>query len=330
MRICIVKLSALGDIIHSMIALQFIKKALPDCRIDWIVEDGFKGILENNPHIDNILPINLKSIKKNKFDIFKQFKLLNEYSKNNYDFVIDAQGLIKSAISSKIVGHKILGSRIVGFDENSIREKFATWFYDGTVTIGYNKNVINRSIKVLCDPFDIDIKKDDILNKEPFLFYKATSNKLKDYVVFVVGASKVNKVYPKENFLEVAKQLDENIIVVWGNEDEKEVALFLDENLSNVTMVNKLTLNELKMVIADAKLLIGADTGPTHMAWGLNVPSITIFGNTPEKRNTYITDINKVVKSSSKVDSLKLDKDDFSICEIEPLEIVNIAKELIN
>jgi len=64
MKICIVKLSAMGDIIHSMIALQFIKKQLPDTKIDWIVEDSFKSILENNPHIDNILPVNLKSIKK--------------------------------------------------------------------------------------------------------------------------------------------------------------------------------------------------------------------------------------------------------------------------
>ena len=62
-KICIVKLSAMGDIIHAMVALQFIKKQFPNSKIDWIVENGFKGVLENNPHIDNILPVNLKSIK---------------------------------------------------------------------------------------------------------------------------------------------------------------------------------------------------------------------------------------------------------------------------
>ena len=69
MKICIVKLSAMGDIIHAMIALQFIKKYIPNSTIDWIVEDGFKGVLENNTHIDNILPVNLKS---NKSEIFTQ------------------------------------------------------------------------------------------------------------------------------------------------------------------------------------------------------------------------------------------------------------------
>jgi heptosyltransferase I len=70
MKIVIVKLSAMGDIIHAMVALQFIKKALPEAKIDWIVEEGFKGILENNPHIDTILTVNLKSIKKKKRDFF--------------------------------------------------------------------------------------------------------------------------------------------------------------------------------------------------------------------------------------------------------------------
>ncbi|MGB3750913.1 MAG: lipopolysaccharide heptosyltransferase I, partial [Arcobacteraceae bacterium] len=60
-KICIVKLSAMGDIIHAMVVLQFIKKAYPTAQIDWIVEEGFKAVLENNPDIDNILPINLKT-----------------------------------------------------------------------------------------------------------------------------------------------------------------------------------------------------------------------------------------------------------------------------
>jgi heptosyltransferase-1 len=66
------------------------------------------------------------------------------------------------------------------------------------------------------------------------------------------------------------------------------------------------------------------------MAWGLNIPSITIFGNTPHTRNTYITPINKVIKSKSIVDPLKLDKNDFSIKDIDPQDIVTLALELLN
>ena len=322
----------MGDIIHAMVALQFIKKELPNCTIDWIVEDGFKGILENNPHIDNILPISLKKIKQNKSEIFNQIKILKEYAKNNYDVVIDAQGLLKSAIVSKIVGGRIVGSKIVGFDKNSIREGMASWFYDETVNIGYGRNVIERSLKVICEPFDIKVTEEMILKKKPFLFtlttnhYPLTTN---SYIIFVVGASKQNKIYPKEKFLEIAEELKEDVTVVWGNEEEFEVATWLASKSQYIKVAPKGNLNNLKFIIQNSKLLIGGDTGPTHIAWGLNIPSISIFGNTPHHRNTYITKINKVVKSDTKVDALKLDKNDFSITEIEPLKIISLAKELL-
>jgi heptosyltransferase-1 len=324
MKICIVKLSAMGDIVHSMIALQFLKQKIPNCTIDWIVEKSFQDILQNNPHINTILPIELKSIKKKKSNIFAQIKLLQQYAKNNYDVVIDAQGLFKSAIVSKIVGNRVVGSKIVGFDRYSIREKIATFFYDETVNIGYEQNVIKRSLKVICTPFGIDATKKDILGKKPFLFTTIKTKPKTSYIVFVVGASKQNKIYPKEKFLEIAQQLDDKIIVVWGNDYEFEIANWLAQRSANIQVSTKNTLDELKSLIKNSILTIGADTGPTHIAWGLNKPSITIFGNTPHKRNTYITDINKVVKSKSYVDPLKLDKDDFSIQEIPSSSILNL------
>ena len=328
-KICIVKLSAMGDIIHAMLALQFIKKYLPNAQIDWIVENSFKGVLENNPDIDHILPVDLKSIKKKKTEIFNQVKIINQYAKNNYDVVIDAQGLIKSAIVSKILGGRIVGSQIVGFDKDSTREGFASFFYDQTVTIGYEKNVIDRNVKVLCKSLGIDISKDDILNKKAFLYYPNKIENYKENIIFVVGASKPNKIYPKEKFLELAHLLAENILVVWGNEEEYAIAEWLSSESNFIRTAPKGNLNDLKEIISHSKLVIGADTGPTHMAWALNVPSITIFGNTPEYRNTYITNINRVIKSNSEVNPLKLDRDDFSINEIKANDIYSVAQELL-
>lgn len=328
MKICIVKLSAMGDIIHSMIALQFLKKNISNIQIDWIVEDAFKGVLENNPHIDNILSVNLKSIKKEKSQIFLQIKLLQEYGKNNYDIVIDAQGLLKSSIVSKIVGNRLVGSFIAGFDKDSIREGIASWFYDKKIFIPYEKNVIERSVKVICEPLGIKVSKEDILSKDPFLYSNSTLDN-KYNIIFVVGASKQNKIYPKEKFLELAQRLDQEILVVWGNEDEYKTSYWLSQQCDKITLDTKGNLEDLKYKINHSKLVIGGDTGPTHMAWGLNIPSITIFGNTPEYRNTYITPINKIIKSNSIVDPLKLDKNDFSINEIKASDIAHIAKELL-
>ena len=330
MKICIVKLSAMGDVIHAMVVLQFIKKQIPSCQIDWIVEDGFKGVLENNPHIDNILAVNLKSIKKKKSEIFNQIKLLNEYAKNQYDIVIDAQGLIKSAIVAKIVGEKKVGSKIVGFDKDSTREGIASWFYNETVNIAYDKNVIDRNCTLISKSLDISISKEDILNKEPFLYSEKIDNDSGNNILFVVGASKENKMYPKELFLEIANNLqDEKIEVVWASEEENKIAHYLEQNGSNICMCEKMNLDKLKLKIQSSKLLIGADTGPTHMAWALNIPSITIFGPTPAYRNTYETSINKTIKSNTKVDPLKLDYNDYSINKIDPQDIANLAKELL-
>ena len=326
MNICIVKLSAMGDIIHAMVVLEFINKNIPDAKVDWVVESGFKDILKDNPYINKILPISLKSIKKDKKNFFEQYKLLKSYSKNDYDLIIDAQGLIKSAIVSKIIGAK----KIVGFDKNSIREPIASMFYDTKVTIGYEKNAIDRNLKVILSPLNINYTKDDILNKDIFLYSKdANTPEDKDYIVFVVGASKANKIYPKEKFLSLANMIKEKIIVVWGNQDEYEVAKFLENNCNYIKVAQKGNLNDLKRTISKAKMVIGADTGPTHIAWGVNVPSITIFGNTPEYRNTYLTDINKVIKSDSKVDALKLDYNDFSIKDIDEKDIKKLYDELV-
>lgn len=330
MKIAIVKLSAMGDIIHAMVALQYIKKENPSLQIDWIVEQGFAKVLEGNPHIDNILPVNLKKIKKDKKALFSQIKLVKEYAKNNYDLVIDAQGLLKSAITAKL-----LAANRAGFSKKSIREGMASYFYSRKVDIAYDANTIDRNAKVMSEPLDVHITEQMILDKEPFLFYTETSgveqylSKEKKNVIFVIGSTWESRNYPKEQFAQIANALEENVLIAWGNEEEKSRAEWIEANSSYAKVLPQINLNALKAVIGKSDLLIGNDTGPTHMAWGLNVPSITLFGPTPTNR-VYETAINKVLSSSSKVNHYKLDKNDFSIKEIKVEDIVNVAKELLN
>ena len=76
--------------------------------------------------------------------------------------------------------------------------------------------------------------------------------------------------------------------------------------------------------------MIGPDGGATHMARALNIPSITLFGPTPGNRNTYITDINKIIESESEVNPYKIDKNDYSINNIKVSDIAEISQELLN
>ncbi|MCT7653054.1 lipopolysaccharide heptosyltransferase I [Aliarcobacter butzleri] len=329
-RIAIIKLSAMGDIIHAMVALQYIKKQYPNLKIDWFVESAFTGVLENNPDINEIIKLDLKSIKKDKKEIINQIKLIKKYKTNSYDLVIDAQGLIKSAIVSFF-----LGKSRVGFSKNSTREKLASFFYTKKVDIAYDKNAIERNVKVLSQALNFEITKDDILNKKPFLFYKNENEAIYEYlskdkknVLFVIGASWPSKMYSKEKFAKIINNLDENCLITWGNEAEKDIADFI-ANISKAKVLPKLDLNSLKAIMSKVDLVIGNDTGPTHMAWALNIPSITLFGNTPGYRNTYITNTNKIIESKSIVNPFKLDRNDFSIKEIDENEIINTAKGLL-
>ncbi len=329
MKVAIVKLSAMGDIIHAMVALQYIKKANPSLKIDWIVEQGFAPVLEGNPDIDNILPVNLKAIKKDKFKIFEQIKLVKEYAKNNYDLVIDAQGLMKSAMTAKL-----LGKNRAGFSKDSIREGIASYFYEHTVDIAYDANTIDRNAKVMSEPLGLEITKQMILAKKPFLFYNNVEvlselSTEKKNIVFVIGSTWESRNYPKEKFVQIANALEANVLVAWGSEEEKEKAEWIESNSKYAKVLPKIDLNALKAVIGKSDLLIGNDTGPTHMAWGLNVASITIFGPTPVNR-VYETAINKVIKSDSEVNHFKLDKNDFSIYDIDAEEIIKMAKGLLN
>ena len=329
MKIAIVKLSAMGDIIHAMVALQFIKKSNPSIQIDWIVEEGFAKVLEGNPHIDNILPVNLKAIKKDKKQFFTQIDTVKKYAHNRYDLVIDAQGLLKSAIVAKL-----LGKNRAGFSKNSIREGVASYFYRHKIEIAYDANTIDRNVKVLASPLDLEVTPQMIIEKEIFLFYKADDiveqlSDEKKNIIFIIGSTWASRNYPKEKFVEVANVLKENILIAWGSEAEKEDAQWIASHSQWVKVLPKINLNALKAIIGKSDLLIGNDTGPTHMAWGLNVPSITIFGPTPTSR-VYETPINKVITSDSEVNHFKLNKNDFSIQEIASEDIVVMAKELLN
>ena len=325
MKIAIVKLSSLGDIVHSMVILQFIKKYYPDSVIDWIVEKRFKGILENNPHINKIHTVNLNMIKRS-----KSLKLLfTEVSKaskfGQYDLVIDMQGLIKSAIITKFIS----SGKKVGFDKNSIRELLASFFYNQKVAIAYDQNTIERYVKLISEALKIKITKDDITNKQLYLFSKSKFLiPQTPYIVLVVGSTWPSRNYPKEKFLQIANALNKSCMVVWGSEQEKEKAEWMSGESNYIQVMPKLSLDDLKCVIGHASLLIGNDTGPSHIAWASNIPSIILFGPTPIERS-FQTPINTVLSSNSKINHYKLNKNDFSIKEIKVSDVVKIAKELL-
>jgi len=325
-RIAIIRLSALGDIVNSAVTLQFIHEKYPDAKVEWITEEVFASLVQELPLVDSVHSINLKKIKKDKnFSLLKE-NISSLRSLDEFDIIIDIQGLLKSAIVARVVG-----KNTHGFDKNSSREPLSALFYKTTSHISYDENIVRRNCFVVADGLGFEISDDMILNKKPvFPIVKSLHvDSSKTNIALVIGASWESKKFPKESMLQLCEQLKENCIIIWGSPDEKEVAQWICENSQYASLAPKLSLVELVSLISHVDLLIGNDTGPTHMAWAQNIPSITLFGPTTT-RMIYETPKNIGIKSPSHVDIYKIDKNDFSINEIQVSEIVKQAKELLN
>ncbi|GAA8925393.1 lipopolysaccharide heptosyltransferase I [Helicobacter pylori] len=334
MKIAIVRLSALGDIIVSAVFLAVVKECLPNAQIEWFVDERFGAILEHSPYIDKLHPIALKSALTtfNPLKIFKLFKFLRAYE---YDIVIDMQGLVKSALITQM----LKAPKKVGFDYASARESLSAFFYSQKVSIAYNEPILKRNFTLLSHAINLPQKEisEGLSSRAKVFSYQDSpkidalnlnQNKLK--ILFVLETSKVNKTYPTERFKELALALENfQICLLWHADEYKATTLYgALKNQCDVLLLPKLTLNEVKALLFKMDLIIGGDTGITHLAWALQKPSITLYGNTPMERFKLESPINVSLTGNS---NANYHKKDFSIQNIEPKKIkecvLNILKE---
>ncbi|GAA8118894.1 lipopolysaccharide heptosyltransferase I [Helicobacter pylori] len=334
MKIAIVRLSALGDIIVSAVFLAAIKECLPNAQIEWFVDERFGAILEHSPYIDKLHPIALKSTLTtlNPLKIFKLFKSLRAYE---YDIVIDMQGLIKSALITQM----LKAPKKVGFDYASAREGLSAFFYSQKVSIAYDEPILKRNFTLLFHA--LNLPKNEIsegLSSRFKVFSYQDSpkidalnlNKNKPKILFVLETSKTNKTYPIERFKDLALMLENfQICLLWHADEHKATTLYHAlKHQRDALLLPKLTLNEVKALLFKMDLIIGGDTGITHLAWALQKPSITLYGNTPMERFKLESPINVSLTGNS---NANYHKKDFSIQNIEPKKIkecvLNILKE---
>jgi len=324
-KIAIVRLSAMGDIIHTLASFQFIKKLLPDVEITWFVEERFADILKNCPDIDKMVVVNIRVLKKSFSlsalkEIYKRVK-----DAGDFDLVIDVQGLLKSAILARVAGENV-----AGLDSRSAKESLASLFYNQKFEVDCSGIAPMRFASLLSQALNIEITEEMMLQKLPYLYFERDDetdlldqyfNTEKRSVLIVTGASNESKTYPEKHFVKLVNMLkDYNVLLVAGSNKEREAAERIVQKSSARLLPTK-SLNSLKYAVSKCDLLIGGDTGPSHIAWAMNKPSIILFGSTP-KTMMMETPINIAITSGAKVHPCRFDKRDRSIATIDPELIV--------
>jgi len=331
-NIAIVRLSSLGDIIFAMASLQLIRKRFSDASITWVADSRFADILDHNPDIKNIVKLDLKGLKRD----FSAARLTHELAKLShpgaFDLVIDMHGMLKAAV----IAWRLGGPR-VGFHWSTAKEPLTSLFYGKRCRVPAEVAGVRRFAALAGFALNFSPVESELSEHAPFLFYapedlKSVSGLLSKEtrnVVMVAGTSIAYKDYPASLMAKVAQGLDAQVLVCHGNERERISAEQIVSLAPNVKVLPKLTLNQLKALISQADLVIGGDTGPTHIAWAMNIPSITLFGATPSDC-IVPTACNRVITSGSRINHSRPDPNDLSIQTIPADEIIRVAGELLS
>ena len=280
-KILIVKLSSIGDVIHTIPTISILKEKVPEVKIYWIVKEHIYPILEFFPYMEEIIPV-----RKGE----KWTKLIKKLKEKDFDVAMDFQGLIKTGILTHLSGAKIK----IGWGKNEIKELPGTIFYNIKINAPEKKHIVQKSIKFLksLGIEDVNGLPEIKINFPPALKEKVEKKierefKGKKFVILNPGGKWHTKRWAPENFSELANFIKEKypfeISVIYGN-DEKKLAEKIREKAPFVKLFD-LNLEELFFFISKCEVYVGGDTGPTHMASLLNKKIVAIYGPTSPERN---------------------------------------------
>ena len=284
MHALLVKTSSLGDVVHNLPVVTDIQRHLPGAVIDWVVEEGFADIPRLHPGVRRVIPVALRRWRKQLFsaDTWREiadFRL--ELKHDFYDIVLDTQGLLKSAVIARQAELAIKGRRL-GYAAEAAREPLAARFYDAGFAIPKSAHAIerNRWLASAAFGYALDQPLDYGISAAPLV---ASWLPQQPYAVFLSGTSRADKLWPEADWITLAQSLDTHVVLPAGSADERERAERLAAQMPRATVAPALSVGELASLLSGAKLVVGLDTGLTHLATALNTPTLAIFsGSDPQ------------------------------------------------
>ncbi len=280
MHILLVKTSSLGDVIHALPAISDAQKYCADFKLDWVVEESYSDIASWHPAVNKVISVNVRQWRKHPWRTWRNgewqhFK--TDIGQHYYDYVIDAQGLIKSAL----LALQARGKRC-GLDKRSAREPLASLSYQQGFYVEKNQHAVERVRYLFAQALgyshpqtapDYGIQH----------FSMTTLMPSRPTLIFLHGTTWPSKHWPESYWQALALMAVKagfRVRLPWGNESEKARATRLAYAHPDIIRMPATNLTSLAAEITTAKGVVGVDTGLSHLATALNVPTVSIYGST--------------------------------------------------
>lgn len=298
-NILIVKLSAIGDVIHALPVASAIKKCYPEVRITWIVEKPAYSILADNPNIDELLVFDKTKFKTVSGLIKNSMELSKLLKERKFDLTLDLQGLFKSAAIAWLSG---ADKRLVYCNAREmshvISERICGSHSDGHIVDRYLD--VARYIGCQNEQAEFSIHfSDEDVKKSAAIAKHAGLDLDQKFIVIAPGTNWATKCWPTSHFAKLADLIygQKFIPVVIGapNDERLFEEIAAQSAIPPINLTGKTTLKQLAYIIKQAQMFVGGDTGPMHLAVAVNTKTIALFGPTDPARNGPYGTNNKVI-----------------------------------
>jgi heptosyltransferase-1 len=282
-RILIVRTSSLGDMVHVLPAISDIARCVPGARMDWVAEESFAEIPAWHPAIGQVIPMARRRWRKAWWSeaVRRERRALRERLRDTpYDVVLDMQGLLKSVW----LGRQAQGVRH-GLDWRSAREPLASLFYDVRHRVKFWQPAVTaqRELAALTFGYPVsgppDFGLQALLDRagQPQPAHPACPS---GYAVIMPSASRDNKLWPAEHWRQVLQRLRNlgcELRLLAGNEQEAARARDLARDIEHAEVLPRMDRNAVAQVLAGARLMVGLDSGLTHLSAALGRPTVGIY-----------------------------------------------------
>ena len=288
MNILIVKLSSLGDVVHAMPAVQDLRRALPQARIDWVVEKGFAPLVQRCDGVRRVIPCELRRWRKAPLAATTrvQWKIFKAaLQAETYDAVIDLQGLSKSALVAWLARLAPGGQRyaLANRTEGSGYEAPTRWVADVAVPVEPHVHAVERSRMLCARALGYELQQAEAYGLQARIGHERVAVGMlaaRPCVALVHGTSRADKQWPAEHWIALARRLDAagyDVALLHGTDEEEQRSQEMARAMPHAVVWPRLALDALTDALAGCAGVVGVDSGLSHIAVALDLPHVQLY-----------------------------------------------------